>query len=207
MTQQQLLAVLEGIIAVKEEQKQYLTELDNVIGDGDHGINMARGFSSVAEKMPEYQTMPVDEILKDVGKVLMKVVGGSSGPLYGSAFKKAGVAVKGKTELSFDDFLAMMDAAIAKIQDLGHAVQGEKTMLDAMCPAYAAMKETWEASQNAQEAFAAGVKAAEEGVEYTKTIVATKGRASYLGERSLGHQDPGATSFTYILRTIADRCK
>ena len=199
-----LLEILNKIIADIDDQKTYLTELDNVIGDGDHGINMDRGFKAVAGQMDSYADLEVDGILKDVGKQLMKVVGGSSGPLYGSAFKKAGVYLKGKTEISMDDFLGMMDTAIAQIQKLGHATEGEKTMIDAMIPATNAMKESYAADGDYKKALAAGVAAAEAGIEYTKTIIATKGRASYLGERSLGHQDPGATSFTLMLRDIAE---
>lgn len=199
-----LLEILNRVIADVEENKMFLTELDNKIGDGDHGINLDRGFRSVKEAMPTYDDMEVDGILKDVGKRLMNVVGGSSGPLYGTAYRKAGVYLKGKTEITFDDFLGMLDTAIVNIQKLGKAVKGEKTMLDSMIPALDAMKEAYAADGDAKAAAAAGVKAAEEGIEYTKTIIATKGRASYLGERSLGHQDPGATSFTLMLKAVAD---
>lgn len=200
---EKLLEILSRMIADIEENRQFLTELDNVIGDGDHGINLDRGFRAVAEQMETYKNMNVDEILKDVGQQLMKVVGGSSGPLFGTAFKKAGVSVKGKTEISMEDYLAMMDTAIVKIQDLGGAIEGEKTMLDAMIPAQKAIRASYEADGDVKKAFAAGVAAAEAGVEYTKTIIATKGRAAYLGERSIGHQDPGATSYTLMLKDIA----
>ena len=200
---EKLLEILSRMIADIEENRQFLTELDNVIGDGDHGINLDRGFRAVAEQMETYKNMNVDEILKDVGQQLMKVVGGSSGPLFGTAFKKAGVSVKGKTEISMEDYLAMMDTAIVKIQDLGGAIEGEKTMLDAMIPAQKAIRASYAADGDVKKAFAAGVAAAEAGVEYTKTIIATKGRAAYLGERSIGHQDPGATSYTLMLKDIA----
>ena len=199
-----LLEILDRIIQDIDDQKAYLTELDNVIGDGDHGINMDRGFQAVKKQMPTYADLEVDGILKDVGKQLMKVVGGSAGPLYGSAFKKSGVYLKGKTEITMDDFLGMMDTSIEQIQKLGHAVEGEKTMLDAMIPATKAMKESYAADGDYKKALEAGVAAAEAGVEYTKTIIATKGRASYLGERSIGHQDPGATSFTLMLKDVSD---
>lgn len=200
---QKLLEILKQIIATMDEQKDYLTQLDNVIGDGDHGINLDRGFQAIAKQLSSYEDLEVDGILKDVGKQLMKVVGGSSGPLYGSAYKKAGVYLKGKTEISMEDFLGMMDAAIAQIEKLGRSTEGEKTMLDAMIPATKAMKESFANDGDYKKALEAGVNAAKAGVEYTKTIIATKGRASYLGERSLGHQDPGATSFTFMLEDIA----
>lgn len=199
-----LIEVLEKIIADVNEQKDFLTQLDNVIGDGDHGINLDRGFQAVAKQMPSYADLGIDDILKDVGKQLMKVVGGSSGPLYGSAYRKAGVYLKGKTEITMEDFFGIMDSAIEQIQKLGKAVEGEKTMLDAMMPATRAMKESYAADGDAKKALEAGVAAAEAGIEFTKTIIATKGRASYLGERSLGHQDPGATSFTLMLKDIAE---
>ncbi len=199
-----LLEILDRVIQDMDEQKLFLTELDNVIGDGDHGINMDRGFQAVKKQMPTYADLEVDGILKDVGKQLMKVVGGSAGPLYGSAFKKSGVYLKGKTEITMDDFIGMMDTSIEQIQKLGHAVEGEKTMLDAMIPATRAMKESYAADGDYKKALEAGVAAAEAGVEYTKTIIATKGRASYLGERSIGHQDPGATSFTFMLKDVSE---
>ena len=199
-----VLEILDRVIQDMDEQKLFLTELDNVIGDGDHGINMDRGFQAVKKQMPTYADLEVDGILKDVGKQLMKVVGGSAGPLYGSAFRKAGVYLKGKTEVSMDDFIGMMETSIEQIQKLGHAVEGEKTMLDAMIPATKAMKESYAADGDYKKALEAGVAAAEAGVEYTKTIIATKGRASYLGERSIGHQDPGATSFTLMLKDVAE---
>ena len=199
-----VLEILDRVIQDMDEQKLFLTELDNVIGDGDHGINMDRGFQAVKKQMPTYADLEVDGILKDVGKQLMKVVGGSAGPLYGSAFKKSGVYLKGKTEITMDDFIGMMDTSIEQIQKLGHAVEGEKTMLEAMIPATRAMKESYAADGDYKKALEAGVAAAEAGVEYTKTIIATKGRASYLGERSIGHQDPGATSFTLMLKDVSD---
>nr|MCR5371625.1 DAK2 domain-containing protein [Clostridium sp.] len=122
---------------------------------------------------------------------------------YGTAFMKAGAKAAGKNEIGMEDFLVMMDEAIAGVQMRGKAVRGEKTMLDAMIPAEEAMKAAAAEGKDTPAVLAAGVKAAEGGVEYTKTIIATKGRASYLGERSIGHQDPGATSFTVLLQAIA----
>ena len=135
---------------------------------------------------------------------LVSTVGGASGPLYGTAFMKAGAAVAGKEEIGMDDFFKMMDDAVAGIMQRGKSTTGEKTMLDSICPALEAMKEEYGASTDAKAALAAGVKAAEEGIEFTKTIAATKGRACYVGERSIGHQDPGATSFTMMLTIIAE---
>ena len=136
---------------------------------------------------------------------LVSTVGGASGPLYGTAFMQAGKALDGKMELCEQDLVTILDAFVAGVQLRGKAVAGEKTMLDAMIPAREAVKAALDNGKNAKEALADGVKAAEKGVEYTKTIIATNGRASYLGERSLGHQDPGATSFTTMLKVVAEK--
>ena len=198
-----VIAILKKIIAAIEENAQFLTDLDAAIGDNDHGINMARGFKKVDADLPGLEGKDIGAILKKVGMDLVSTVGGSSGPLYGTAFMKAGAKAAGKNEISLEDFIVMMDEAIGGVQLRGKAVKGEKTMLDAMIPAQEAMKAAAAGGADAAAVLQAGVKAAEEGVEYTKTIIATKGRASYLGERSIGHQDPGATSFTVILQAIA----
>ena len=198
-----VIAILKNIIAAIEENAQFLTDLDAAIGDNDHGINMARGFKKVDADLPGLAGKDIGAILKKVGMDLVSTVGGSSGPLYGTAFMKAGAKAAGKNEISLDDFIVMMDEAIGGVQLRGKAVKGEKTMLDAMIPAQEAMKAAAAGGADAAAVLQAGVKAAEEGVEYTKTIPATKGRASYLGERSIGHQDPGATSFMFLLKAAA----
>lgn len=197
-----VIAILKNIIAAIDENAQFLTDLDAAIGDNDHGINMARGFKKVDADLPGLEGKDIGAILKKVGMDLVSTVGGSSGPLYGTAFMKAGAKAAGKNEISLEDFIVMMDEAIGGVQLRGKAVKGEKTMLDAMIPAQEAMKAAAAGGADAAAVLQAGVKAAEEGVEYTKTIIATKGRASYLGERSIGHQDPGATSFTVMLEVI-----
>lgn len=202
ITQPTLLKIIETIASAMDREKLYLTELDNVIGDGDHGINMARGFKAVMEKYASLQEMDCGSILQETGKVLMKTVGGSSGPLYGTAFKKSGASLKGKNSISMADFIEMLKVSMASIMKLGKSTEGEKTMLDAMGPALRALEAATE--QAPADALAAAVKAAEAGIEYTKGIIATKGRASYLGERSIGHEDPGAVSFTLMLRTILE---
>ena len=204
MNTEKLIRVIHAIGEKIEAEKDYLTGLDNVIGDGDHGINMSRGFQEVEKTLNAYADKEPGDILKAVGMALVSKVGGSSGPLYGTAFLKMGMALKGKTDISIEDFLKALQVAIDAVMLRGKAVRGEKTMLDAMIPAYEAMDAAVKADQSPKAALAAGVAAAEKGVEYTKTIIATKGRASYLGERSMGHQDPGATSFTLLLKVIAD---
>ena len=198
--------VIEILTQISEQiqmEKEFLTELDNVIGDGDHGINMARGFKEVEKKLPDLIGKDIGAIFKAVGMTLVSTVGGASGPLYGTAFLKASAAVGNKTEIDGGDFIAALEAAIGGIEMRGKAHEGEKTMLDALIPALNAMKKSYAENKDFKAALAQGVAAAEQGVEYTKTIIATKGRASYLGERSIGHQDPGATSSCLMLKVIS----
>lgn len=204
VNQEKLIEIIRKIGEKIAVEKEFLTELDNVIGDGDHGINMARGFEEVEKKLPDMADKDIGAALKMVGMTLVSKVGGASGPLYGTAFMKAGAAMDGKKEMDLQDFLQMLQAAIDGVMMRGKSTTGEKTMLDAMEPARKAIQTASDEGKSASEAIAAGVKAAEEGVEYTKGIIATKGRASYLGERSIGHQDPGATSFTMMLAVIAE---
>lgn len=197
-------AIIEGMAKKIEAEKDYLTQLDNEIGDGDHGINLARGFEAVEKKLPSLAGGDTGALLKGVGMQLVSTVGGASGPLYGTAFMKAGMACKGLTELDGPAFIKAMEAAVDGIKMRGKATEGEKTMLDALCPALKVMQDEVAAGKSLKEALQDAAAAAEKGVEYTKTIIATKGRASYLGERSLGHQDPGATSSLYLLQVLAE---
>lgn len=188
------------------QNKDFLTDLDREIGDADHGVNMARGFSAVAEKVPQ-DNPDIGAVLKKCGMTLVSTVGGASGPLYGTAYLEAGKALAGKEHLSAEDFRVGLEAAVAGIQRRGHAVQGEKTMLDALMPALDAYSKAVAQGADLDKGLEVACQAAAEGVEYTKTIAATKGRASYLGERSIGHQDPGATSATITLEAIRDFMK
>ena len=191
---QKLIEILSDMAAVIQENKDLLTELDMPIGDSDHGINMARGFQAVSEKLPALADKDAGTVLKTVGMPLVSTVGGASGPLYGTAFMKASMKVMGKSELNMEDFIAMFVEAVEGIKMRGKATTGEQTMLDAMVPAL-------EALQNGGDLNAA-LAAAEAGVEATKDMIATKGRASYLGERSLGHADTGAKSFALLLGVV-----
>ncbi|WP_292261586.1 dihydroxyacetone kinase subunit DhaL [Megasphaera sp.] len=204
MDTKQMAAIIEGMAKKIEAEKEYLTELDNEIGDGDHGINLARGFEAVEKKLPSLAGGDIGALLKGVGMQLVSTVGGASGPLYGTAFMKAGMACKGLTEIDGPAFVKAMEAAVDGIKMRGKATEGEKTMLDALCPALKVMQDDVAAGKSLKEALQDAAQAAEKGVEYTKTIIATKGRASYLGERSLGHQDPGATSSLYLLQVLAE---
>ncbi|MBB5335413.1 dihydroxyacetone kinase subunit DhaL [Pectinatus brassicae] len=190
------------------EEKDFLTDLDQAIGDGDHGINMARGFSSVFTKIDALKDdADISMVLKTVGMGLISSVGGASGPLYGTAFLRASAACKDKNAIDAVTAKEMLDAAIKGIQDRGKAVKGEKTMLDALIPASEAIGTGIDAGKNVVECLKDAVEAAQTGVEYTKTIIATKGRASYLAERSIGHQDPGATSSTTMLKALYEYVK
>ena len=188
------------------ENKDFLTELDREIGDADHGINMARGFTEVLAVLPK-DSENIGDALKKTGMTLLSKVGGASGPLYGTAYMQAGKVLAGKTSLTPEDGKAVFEAVIAGIQKRGKAVKGEKTMLDAIIPASEAYAAAIDGGSSAADALDAMCKAAEEGVEYTKTIIATNGRASYLGDRSIGHQDPGATSATITMQSIRDFIK
>ena len=202
--QKKVVDILLGMGRVMEENKEFLTDLDNTIGDGDHGINMARGFAEVEKQAEGLAGKDIGNILKTTGMTLVSKVGGSSGPLYGTAFMKAGMTIGAKTEIGMDDFLGGLEAGIEGVKARGKSTTGEKTMLDSMVPALEAMKEKQAAGADVKVVLEAGVAAAEAGVEATKPMVATKGRASYLGERSVGHQDPGATSFAFLLKEICN---
>ncbi|MBR1657234.1 MAG: dihydroxyacetone kinase subunit L [Synergistaceae bacterium] len=188
------------------QNKDFLTELDREIGDSDHGINMSRGFTAVMEQL-QPDASDIGAVLKKTGMTLLSKVGGASGPLYGTAYLEAGKLTLGKTELTPDELKSVFEAAIAGIQKRGKAVKGEKTMLDAIIPAVEKFSQKISEGADLVTALDAACEAAREGVEYTKTIIATKGRASYLGERSIGHQDPGATSSLITLEAIRDYMK
>jgi len=184
------------------ENKDFLTQLDAEIGDADHGTNMARGFNAVLDKINENDS-DLKEVLKKVGMGLVSTVGGASGPLYGTMFLKAANAIKEDT-INSNILCQMFKAALDGVKERGKATKGEKTIIDAMEPAYEAFVKAIDSGGSIQQALENAINAAENGVEYTKTIIATKGRASYLGERSIGHQDPGATSFTLLLKSILE---
>ncbi|WIF93927.1 dihydroxyacetone kinase subunit DhaL [Caminicella sporogenes] len=204
ITRDMLLKILHNIAKVVEENRQFLTDLDAAIGDGDHGINMNKGFKAVEEKLNSLKDKDCGTILKTTAMTLISTVGGASGPLYGTAFLKASAVVNGKMELSSQDIIKMFEEAINGVVMRGKAQRGEKTMLDALIPAYEVLKNSIESGKSLKESFQDAAKAAYEGVEYTKTIKATKGRASYLGDRSIGHQDAGATSSYLMIKTIAE---
>ena len=184
------------------EQRDYLVDLDRAIGDGDHGENMDRGFKAAVEALEQAQPGSVAEVLKTVAKTLMSTVGGAAGPLYGTAFLRASKAA-GNGELDGAGAAAVIAGALEGIQARGKATTGEKTMVDAWTPALEAARAAAESGSDAAAVFEAAATAAEAGAASTEPMRATKGRASYLGERSIGHLDPGAVSTSLILRAAA----
>ena len=181
------------------EQRDYLVDLDRAIGDGDHGENMDRGFKAAVEALGQAQPGTVAEVLKTVAKTLMSTVGGAAGPLYGTAFLRASKAA-GDGELDGAGVAAVIAGALDGIQARGKATTGEKTMVDAWTPALEAARAAAESGSDPAAVLEAAATAAEAGAAATEPLRATKGRASYLGERSIGHLDPGAVSTSLILR-------
>ena len=181
------------------EQRDYLVDLDRAIGDGDHGENMDRGFKAAVEVLEQAQPGSVAEVLKTVAKTLMSTVGGAAGPLYGTAFLRASKAA-GDGDLDGAGVAAVIAGALDGIQARGKATTGEKTMVDAWTPALEAARAAAEAGSDPVAVLEAAATAAEAGAAATEPMRATKGRASYLGERSIGHLDPGAVSTSLILR-------
>jgi dihydroxyacetone kinase-like protein len=189
------------------ENRNYLIELDSPIGDADHGANMDRGFQAVLAKFPEMADKDIGTIFKTVGMTLVSTVGGAAGPLYGTFFLQAGMQITGKQTMSPRDWLAVLDAGVEGVRKRGKAEPGDKTMLDALLPAVNALKRALDAGLAFQQALEESANAAQAGVQATIPMVARKGRASYLGERSAGHQDPGATSSFLLLKAAVDAWK
>ncbi len=204
MNAEQVIQVLQAMNQVIGREAQYLTDLDAAIGDGDHGINMKRGFAAVSLKLEAESTEDCGAVLKTVAMTLISTVGGASGPLYGTAFLKAAQAANGKTELTKEDALALLTAAIEGVQFRGKAERGEKTMLDLLIPVKEAYADALAQGLTVEETKQTILTVMDESIAFTKTIRATKGRASYLGDRSIGHQDPGATSSYFLIKTVMD---
>ena len=186
------------------ENKDYLTQLDSAIGDADHGANMDRGFKAALSKLPTVADKDIGTLLKSVGMTLVQTVGGAGGPLYGTFFMQAGTVTANKMELTLADWSAALEAALNGVVARGKAQLNDKTMVDALTPASNALKQAVVDGVDLSEALRRSAAAAEQGMKDTIPLVARKGRASYLGERSAGHQDPGATSSYLLLKAAAD---
>lgn len=200
----QVVRFVRGFAKVVAENKEYLTQLDSAIGDADHGINMDRGMRAAQAKLDGVPEGDVGNLLKTVGMTLVSTVGGAGGPLYGTLFLQMGTAVTGRPELSPQDWAEALTKGVEGVVMRGKAELGDKTMVDALAPARDALKEALEEGASFGDALRRSAAAAEDGMKGTIPLVARKGRASYLGERSAGHQDPGATSSYLLLKTAAD---
>ncbi len=194
--------MIQAMADAMEENRKQLTKLDSKIGDGDHGNNMHRGFQAALEKLEEADPGSPADVLKAVSMALISKVGGAAGPLYGTAFLRASTSLSGKYEVTPDDAAEALEAALGGIKQRGKAELEDKTIVDALHPAVEAAKDA--ADGDVAGLLRAAADAAQKGAEATIPLVARKGRASYLGERSAGHQDPGATS-TYLLLDAAAR--
>ena len=195
---------LERYAGIVAEQKQYLTGLDAAIGDGDHGINMDRGFQTVLVKLAPVRDKDAGTMLKTTGMALVGSVGGAGGPLYGTFFLRAGAALDGKAEVSDAEFVDALEAGLMGVRERGKANPNDKTMVDALAPALERARQSLGEGAPLGKVLAAAADAAEEGMKATIPLKALKGRASYLGDRSIGHQDPGATSSYLMLRALSD---
>jgi phosphoenolpyruvate---glycerone phosphotransferase subunit DhaL len=204
LSYEDVLAWVKAYASTIAENKEHLTRLDSAIGDADHGINMNRGMSAALAKLDGLENGDVGTLLKTVGMALISSVGGAGGPLYGTLFLQMGTATAGKSELEPDDWRAALEAALAGVQMRGKADPGDKTMVDALTPGKDGLAEALSEGADFADALRRSAAAAEEGMRATVPLVARKGRASYLGERSAGHQDPGATSTYLLLKTAAD---
>ena len=203
VTQRDVLAWLVALQAVFTEDRQWLTDLDSPIGDADHGVNMERGFSAVAAELAQNPQSDISGVLKAAAMTLIRTVGGASGPLYGTFFLRASAACAGKSDLQAADLAALFQAGVEGVRQRGKAEPGDKTMLDTLLPAVQAMNEALQDGAGIADMLRRGAAAAEQGMESTIPLQAKKGRASYLGPRSIGHQDPGATSAYLLMQTAA----
>jgi dihydroxyacetone kinase-like protein len=197
-------AWITAIAAVVEEQRDHLTQLDAAIGDADHGANLSRGFTAVVAALAADPPATPGGVLTLTGRTLISKVGGASGPLYGTAFRRAGKSMGDAPDVDLAALATALEAALAGIQQLGAAKEGDKTMVDVLAPATSAFSKAVAEGQPAADALAALVAAAQAGAEATVSMQALKGRASYLGPRSVGHEDPGAASSALILGALRD---
>jgi phosphoenolpyruvate---glycerone phosphotransferase subunit DhaL len=204
MTNAQILAWLQAFATAIAQHKDYLTELDAAIGDADHGTNLDRGFKKVVDQLSNQVEQDIGTILKSVSMTLISSVGGASGPLYGTFFLKASAVSTAKTELSNQEVVELLKAGLDGVLQRGKAQLGDKTMIDVLAPAIATLEEAVNQGQPLNQALPQMVTIADQKLQDTVPMQARKGRASYLGERSIGHQDPGATSTYLLLKTLAD---
>lgn len=202
LTKDHVLAWVNRCHEVLEENRQYLTKLDTAIGDADHGNNMHRGFKKVHSQLESHIDKDIGAIFKAVAMTLISSVGGASGPLYGTFFLQMGTKAGDKDELKPEEFAAVLRAGLEGVKMRGKAQPGDKTMVDVLNPVVEALESDIRAGHSMEDALSNAVEVAEQGVKETIPLIAKKGRASYLGERSRGHQDPGATSSKLIIEAL-----
>ena len=203
LTKQQVVDWLMRCGEVFTQQRDFLTQLDTEIGDSDHGLNMNRGFNKVVEKLPSVADKDIGFILKNTGMTLLSSVGGASGPLFGTFFIRAAQSANAKQSLDLAELHQMMQEGVEGVVMRGKAEPGDKTMCDAWWPVVESLGQSAQQQLSVAEALQRASERAEQAVESTITMQARKGRASYLGERSIGHQDPGATSVMLMMKTLA----
>lgn len=204
LTKQQVVDWLMRCGEVYSRERDFLTQLDTEIGDADHGLNMNRGFNKVVEKLPSVADKDIGFILKNTGMTLLSSVGGASGPLFGTFFIRAAQAANAKQSLDLAELHQMMQEGVEGVVMRGKAEPGDKTMCDAWWPVVESLGQSAQQNLSVAEALQRAADSAERAVESTITMQARKGRASYLGERSIGHQDPGATSVMLMMKTLAE---
>ena len=204
LTSDQMIKWLERFAALLAENKDHLTQLDSAIGDADHGANMDRGFKAVLGKKTEFQGKDIATVFKTVAMTLISTVGGASGPLYGTFFLQAGLLAAGKSSISAEEFGALLEKGLNGVIQRGKANPGDKTMIDAMQPAIEAYQKAVQGGESLDGALKKAAESSRKGMKATIPLVAKKGRASYLGERSAGHQDPGATSTALLFQAAAE---
>lgn len=202
ISQVQISDWLREIAVVMSKDKDYLSQLDAAIGDADHGVNMDRGFQKVLGKLDSFNGQDIGAIFKNTGMTLISSVGGASGPLYGKFFMQMGMALKGKMELNLEDLKDGISKGLDGVKGIGKASIGDKTMVDVWTPVVESLNESAAQNETLEIAATKMVEAAETGLKSTINMIARKGRASYLGERSIGHQDPGATSSCSIVKVL-----
>jgi phosphoenolpyruvate---glycerone phosphotransferase subunit DhaL len=204
VSKQDLVRWVDALQQVFAENREMLTNLDAAVGDGDYGDSMDRGFTAAQAELSAHPPPDLRSAFQSVSAVLIRTMGGSAGPLLGTFFLRAGAACAGKSELAPADVVALFQAGVEGLQQRGKAALGDKTMLDALLPAVDAMRGAVEAGNGLAEILERGAAAAETGMQATKTMQARKGRGSYLGDRSVGHQDPGATGAHLLLKAAAE---
>lgn len=198
------LEILNKIADEINRNQEELTDLDREIGDGDHGVNIDRGFSEIKKILPTFENLSTPEVFSKIGMTLLTKVGGASGAIYGTAFMNAGIYLKGKENITDEIVVEALKSMIDGIQKRGKAIQGEKTMLDTIIPVYEFLNEAVNSGKTLEEIKNDVLAIARNAMESTKDIIATKGRAAYLGERSKGHIDPGAMSSYIMIKVICE---